>query len=390
MCSHQDASILLKMSNLDQPCLSDILLASTAPQTCRKCRRIQSTRPTFKASRFTLVQYLRRGDESQPRARLVLFPQRNVVAARLWDTLDTTFYTWHCTLLTPCWVTDCMSHSTLHVFQTLLPSIFSLLLTILLQFLSPHSSLHTLHSLHSLHSTLYTEAQTICSCNRSSVSLLIPLQTLLFRTPTNAALRWASEFLHFPPFSTCFGRFSFIFCSSFLIFPSIPPFSSIFSLLSTIFLCFLSYLFPVIPPFTFLFCRFFPTFFSPGIPPCSSIFPLFYNDFPSFFSYLFPVIPPFSSIFLHSPPVFNDFPSFSVVFFLPFSWHSSIFLFPVIPPFSSIFHPFSTIFLPFLSFFLPFSWHSFIFPLFSTIFLRFFPTFFLHDFPSFSLVCQRT
>ena len=63
----------------------------------------------------------------------------------------------------------------------------------------------------------------------------------------------------------------------------VPPFSSIFSLLSTIFLCFLSYLFPVIPPLTFLFCRFFPTFF-PGIPPCSSIFPLFYNDFPSFFS----------------------------------------------------------------------------------------------------------
>ena len=38
----------------------------------------------------------------------------------------------------------------------------------------------------------------------SSISLLIPLQTLLFRTPTNAALRCASEFLHFPPFSPCF------------------------------------------------------------------------------------------------------------------------------------------------------------------------------------------
>ena len=38
----------------------------------------------------------------------------------------------------------------------------------------------------------------------SSVSLLIPLQTLLFRTPTDAALRWASEFLHFPPFPPCF------------------------------------------------------------------------------------------------------------------------------------------------------------------------------------------
>ena len=38
----------------------------------------------------------------------------------------------------------------------------------------------------------------------SSISLLIPLQTILFRTPTDAALRWASEFLHFPPFSCCF------------------------------------------------------------------------------------------------------------------------------------------------------------------------------------------
>ena len=38
----------------------------------------------------------------------------------------------------------------------------------------------------------------------SSVSLLIPLQTILFPTATDAALRWASEFLHFPPFSRCF------------------------------------------------------------------------------------------------------------------------------------------------------------------------------------------
>ena len=28
--------------------------------------------------------------------------------------LDTTFHTWHCTLLTPCWVTDCMSLRTVH------------------------------------------------------------------------------------------------------------------------------------------------------------------------------------------------------------------------------------------------------------------------------------
>ena len=64
-----------------------------------------------------------------------------------------------------------------------------------------------------------------------------------------------------------------------------------------------------------------------------------------------------SSIFLNFPPVFNDFPSFSVVFFLPCSWHSSIF-----PLFSTIF----------LRFFLPFSCHSSIFQRFSFIFLGFF------------------
>ena len=475
-------------------------------------------------------------------------------------------------------------HSTLHVFQTLLPSIFPLLLTIVLQFLSLHSLLHTLHSLHSLHSTLYTEAQTICSCNHSSVSLLIPLQTLLFRTPTNAARRWASEFLHFPTFSACFGgfscivycffptfflaffhfppfspclqRFSFVFsylfpvippftfpfCAIALHFPpavndcpsvsftalltahftlftlftlyplhrspnhlqlqsflsitshplanslvpnpnergtplsfGVPPFSYVFHLLWRIFLhclLFFSYLFPRIPPVSSIFppfstiCLHFLTFFSyffPGIPPFFPIFLYFHpvlNDFPSFsvssiflhfppvfndvpsfsviFSYLFPSIPQFfsifplfstiflpflsffptfflaflfspfslcfqrfsfvfflpfschSSIFLHFPPVFNDFPSFSR-FFPTFSWHSSIFFFPVIPPFSSVFPPLWRIFLPFLSFFfLPFSWHSCIFPLFSMIFLRFFPTFFLYDFPSFSFICQRT
>ena len=86
------------------------------------------------------------------------------------------------------------------------------------------------------------EAQTICStfgrlllavqpfAPPSSVSLLIPLQTILFRAPTDAALRWASEFLHVPPFSPCFSRFSFIFSrffpTFFLPFLHFPPFSS--------------------------------------------------------------------------------------------------------------------------------------------------------------------
>ena len=151
------------------------------------------------------------------------------------------------TIFLPFFPTFFLSFLHLPSLSALLPSIFPLLLTIVLQFLSLHSSLHTLHSLHSLHSTLYTEAQTICSYNHSSVSLLIPLQTLLFRTPTNAALRWASEFLHFPTFSTCFGGFSFIVYFFSYLFPRIPPVSSIFPLFSTIFLRFFSYLFPVMP-----------------------------------------------------------------------------------------------------------------------------------------------
>ena len=65
-------------------------------------------------------------------------------------------------------------------------------------------------TLHTLHSTLHT-LRTICSTlgivilalqsftTPSSVSLLIPLQTLLFRTPMNAALRWATLHCTVPP-----------------------------------------------------------------------------------------------------------------------------------------------------------------------------------------------
>ena len=133
------------------------------------------------------------------------------------DTLDTTFYTWHCARLTPCWVTDCMS-------------------------------------LHTVHSTCFK--------------------------------RYCPPF--FPLFSTiCLRFFSYLF-------PVIPPFSSIFPLLSTIFLPFLSffsYLFPVVPPF-------------------SSIFPLFSTIFFRFFPTFFLIFSLFSTIFLH-------FPWFFPPFFLP-------------------------------------------------------------------------
>ena len=88
----------------------------------------------------------------------------------------------------------------------------------------------------------------------------------------------------FPLFSTiCLRFFSYLF-------PVIPPFSSIFHLLSTIFLPFLSffsYLFPVIPPF-------------------SSIFSLFSTIFLRFFPTFFLIFPLFSTIFLHFSWVFSS------------------------------------------------------------------------------------
>ena len=95
-----------------------------------------------------------------------------------------------------------------------------------------------------------------------------------------------------------------------------------------------------------------------GVSPFSSIFPLvltIFLHFLSFFPYLFPVIPPFSSIFPLFSTIFLHFPWFfppfflpestAVVFFLPFSCHSSIFLhfspvfndFPSFSLFSSLF-----------------------------------------------------
>ena len=57
-----------------------------------------------------------------------------------------------------------------------------------------------------------------------------------------------------------------------------------------------------------------------GVPPFSSVFPLLWTiflRFLSFFSYLFPVIPPFSSIFPLFSTIFLHFPWFFPPFFLP-------------------------------------------------------------------------
>ena len=194
----------------------------------------------------------------------------------LHSTLHTSYsilHTPHSTLSTP--------HSTLYTLHLTLQTLHFTLCTLHFTLCTLHARLHTLHStLHTLHFTLRTppttvytlhcppptvmilsplvnrllEAQTICStfgrlllalqpfAPPSSVSLLIPLQTILFRTPTDAALRWASEFLHFPPFSPCFGRFSFMFYrffpTFFLSFLHFPPFSPCFQRFSFIFLGF--------------------------------------------------------------------------------------------------------------------------------------------------------
>ena len=142
-------------------------------------------------------------------------------------TQDSTLYTLHFTL--------CTLHSTLHTLHSTLHTLHFTLCT-------PPTTVYTLHCppptvmiLSPLVNRLL-EAQTICSTfgivilalqsftTPSSVSLLIPLQTLLFRTPTDAAL-------------LSFG---------------VPPFSSIFPLLLTIVLhfCKVSYLFPAVPPFS--------------------------------------------------------------------------------------------------------------------------------------------
>ena len=195
-------------------------------------------------------------------------------------TLHFKLYTWHSTIYTT-------PHSILHTPHSTLSTPHSTLYTLHLTLQTLHFTLCTLHfTLCTLHSTLYAphftlytvhsphnslhftlspptvmilsplvhrllEAQTICStfgivflalqpfATPSSVSLLIPLQTLLFRTPTDAALRWASEFLHFSVFPL---RFSFIFPwffpTFFLPFLHFPPFSPCFQQFSFIFLGF--------------------------------------------------------------------------------------------------------------------------------------------------------
>ena len=108
----------------------------------------------------------------------------------------------------------------------------------------------------------------------SSASLLIPLQTILLRTPTDAAHRWASD-----PYSFHYACLLYVlqFFQGFL--PAISSFSQR--------------------------CPRFPWFSKRFFQACHSCFPPRYSFFTSFLHF---------PIFLHFLPVFNSFPSFSLVF----------------------------------------------------------------------------
>ena len=192
-----------------------------------------------------------------------------MVGERLYVTPHFTLHAPHFILHTP--------HSTLYTFHSTLHTLHFTLCTLHFTLCTLHSTLHTLRStLYTLHCTLppqpfiYTlhcppptvmipsplvnrllEAQTICStfgrlllalqpfAPPSSVSLLIPLQKLSCsepqRTLLSVELRSSSIFLRLPAALDDCPSFSVVF---FYLFPVIPPFSSIFTLFSTIFLHF--------------------------------------------------------------------------------------------------------------------------------------------------------
>ena len=139
---------------------------------------------------------------------------------------------------------------------------------------------------------------------RTPTDAAIELQTVLLRTPTDAALRWASDpwffeyaCLYVPSF---FKALSCLHCMTFF-----KPFPT--------FLRFFQRFLPAISSFSQRFPRFpwFPWFFQA----CHSIFPAIFNDVPSFslvFAYLFPTVfkgprgnrtpPSPNCIVVHAPP----------------------------------------------------------------------------------------
>ena len=192
-----------------------------------------------------------------------------MVGERLYVTPHSTHYTPRSTLHTP-FSTLYTFHSTLHTLHLTLQTLHFTLCTLHFTLCTLHSTLHTLHfTLRTPPTTVYTlhcppptvmilsplvhrllEAQTICSTLGIVILALqpfaTPLQTLLFRNPNGRCsplsfgvppfssvfpllrtifLHFLSffptfflSFLHFPPFSHCFQRFSFVFLGFFLPF----------------------------------------------------------------------------------------------------------------------------------------------------------------------------
>ena len=128
------------------------------------------------------------------------------------DTLDTTFYTWHCARLTPCWVTDCMSLHTVHstCFKRYCPPFFPLFSTICLRFFFLPFSCHSSIFLH--FPPAFND---------------FPSFSVVFFLPFSCR---SSIFLHFPPVFNDFPSFfSYLFPDFLPVFNDFPSFSLVFS-----------------------------------------------------------------------------------------------------------------------------------------------------------------
>ena len=210
-----------------------------------------------------------------------------MVGERLYVTPHFTLHARHFILHTP--------HSTLYTFPSTLHTLHFTLdtrdstlytLHFTLTVCTLHSTLHTLHStLHTLHFTLRTPPTTVYTlhCPPPTVMILSALVNLLLEAQTICST-FGRLLLALQPFAPPFLSITSHPLANYLV-PNphvrcsplsfgVPPFSSVFPLLWTIFLHFLSffsYLFPVIPPFS-------------SISSC-------FQRFSFVFSALFPVMP---------------------------------------------------------------------------------------------------
>ena len=134
----------------------------------------------------------------------------------------------------------------------------------------------------------------------SSASRLIPLQTVLLRTPTDAALLSFGSLFFFNMLASMFLAFSKLYLASIsrLFFKPFPAFSDGFSRVSCL-------QFPHFPNCFFDFL---------GFSKFAIHFFLQFNGFVTIFLHF----PPFSTIFHQFLKIFLHFPLFFPTFFLPF------------------------------------------------------------------------